>query len=373
MLGLKWKRNLDDALDRRSRFFKREMQDSILVSFSSMTLGTEEEWDRFDRKWGVYDAGAPRPFPSNEEIFERETIGMAERGEALDDWLPVSYSILDAGESMIRGLLGGDMEFLHRRHQPAFSLPKTLIPDYSSLPDCKFSLDYRWTRRFLSVQEYFTEHAGGLCAQHPCLTLDALEFACETRGATQAYLDTYEHPDELKQLMEIGLDCNIRFQEAQMKRIDGFRNGCFVWLGDWVPFPRAISLSVDPYVICSPECYLRFGFEYQSRLIRHFGHGLLHFHCNRADLAAETAKLPGLELFQFGGDPKDPKPEIEHLPEMKAVLGEIPIRTWCSLDDFVPRLEAKTLPPNVWYDVGGRAISIAQANELMKRVRDYRA
>ena len=113
-----------------------------------------------------------------------------------------------------------------------------------------------------------------------------------------------------------------------------FGDGCFVWLGDWVPFPNAVSLSVDAYVVCSPECYSRFGFEYQSRLIKHFGHGLMHFHCNRTDLAAVVAKLPGLELFQFGGDPKDPTPEIEHLPQMRAVVGDIPIRTTCSLKEF---------------------------------------
>ena len=372
MLGLKWKRNLDETLDRRSRFFRREMQDSILVSFASVSVDTSDEWDRFDRKWGIHEVGGRRSFPSNEEIFDRETIGLAKRGEVQDDWLPVSYSILDAGESMIRGLFGKDMEFLHRRHQAAFSLPEPLMPDYSSLSDCRFSLNNPWTQRFLSVQEYFAEHADGLFAQHPCLTMDALHFACEMRGATQAYLDIYEHPDELRQLMEIGLDFNVRFQEAQMDRIGGFRNGCFVWLGDWVPFSRAVSLSVDAYVICSPECYAGLGFEYQSRLIKHFGHGFLHFHCNRADLAAETAKLPGLELFQFGGDPKDPKPEIEHLPKMRAAVGDIPIQIYCSMDDFLSRLDAGTLPANVWYNVGG-SISVEQANQLMKRVPKYRA
>ena len=370
MLGLKWKDNLDETLDRRSRFLRRQMQDSILVSFSSVNLSVRDEWERFDRKWGEYEAGSRRDFPSNEEIFDRETIGMAQRGMVQDDWLPVSYSILDAGESMIRGLFGKEMEFLHRRHQAAFSLPEVLMPDYSSLSDCRFSFDYPWTRKFLSVQEYFTERAGGLLAQHPCLTMDALHFACEMRGATQTYLDIYEHPDELRRLMEIGLDFNIRFQEAQMERIGGFGDGCFVWLGDWVPFPKAVSLSVDAYVVCSPECYSRFGFEYQSRLIKHFGHGLMHFHCNRTDLAAVVAKLPGLELFQFGGDPKDPTPEIEHLPEMRAVLGDIPIRTTCSLKEFLSRMEAGTLLPNVWYDVG-QSISVEQANQVMKQVRNY--
>jgi hypothetical protein len=372
MLGLKWKCNLDETLDRRARFFKREMQDSILVSFDSVAVDTSAEWDRFDRKWGVPEVGSRRAFPSNEEIFERETIGMAKRGEVQDDWLPVSYSILDAGESMIRGLFGKDMEFLHRRHQAAFSLPEVLMPDYSSLPDCKFSLDYPWTRKFLSVQEYFAEHARGLLTQHPCLTMDALHFAGEMRGVTQAYLDIYEHPDELRQLMEIGLDFNIRFQEAQRDRIPVYKDGCFVWLGDWVPFSNAVALSVDAYVVCSPECYAAWGFEYQSRLIKHFGHGFLHFHCNRTDLAAEAAKLPGLELFQFGGDPKDPKPEIEHLPEMRAAVGDIPIQIYCSMGDFLSRLDAGTLPTNVWYHVG-QSVSVQQANQLMERVRNYHA
>ncbi len=247
------------------------------------------------------------------------------------------------------------------------------MPDYSSLSDYRFSLTNPWTRRFLSIQEYFADRAGGLFAQHPCLTMDALNFVCEVRGATQAYLDVYEHPDQLRQLMEIGLDFNVRFQEAQMDRIGSFRGGCFVWLADWVPFPTAVSLSVDAYVMCSTECYARAGFEYQRRLIKHFGHGLMHFHCNRTDLAAEVAKLPGLELFQFGGDPKDPRPQIDCLPEMRAVVGEIPIQISCPLDDFLSRMDAGTLPPNVWYNVKGPSISVEQANQLMARVRNYRA
>jgi hypothetical protein len=96
----------------------------------------------------------------------------------------------------------------------------------------------------------------------------------------------------------------------------------------------------------------------------------MHFHCNRTDLAAVVANLPGLELFQFGGDPKDPKPEIEHLSEIRAVVGDIPIRTTCSLDDFLSRMDAGTLQPNVWYDVT-QSISVQQANQIMKKVRNY--
>ena len=178
--------------------------------------------------------------------------------------------------------------------------------------------------------------------------------------------------DELRALMEIGLDFNVRFQEAQMERIGGFADGCFIWVGEWLPFPRAISLSVDAYVICSPEHYVAFGFDYQRRLIEHFGKGVVHFHCNRADLAAEVARLPGVVLFQFGGDTRDPVPEIDRLPEMRRAVGDIPIMVSCELRQFKARLKNGTLPPNVWYAVHGGPLSVDEANRLMDDVRLYR-
>ena len=164
--------------------------------------------------------------------------------------------------------------------------------------------------------------------------MDAMNFACELREATNAYLDVYEHPAELRRLMEIGLDFNVRFEEAQMDVIGLHEDGCFVWLAGWAPFERAVSMSVDGYVICSVKTYAEFGFEYNQRLIDHFGHGLMHFHCNRSDLAAEVARLRGLELFQFGGDTRDDILDIDRVGEMRAAVGEIPLQVGCSLATF---------------------------------------
>ena len=375
MLGLKWKRNAEEVIDRHRRFFRREMPDSILATLP-IEVDAEADWKAFEKKWGTYKEGEARPFPCNEEIFERSAIEPERRGDAEDDHLPVIYSILDAGESMVGAMFGKPVRFIHRPRWPVFSKAETVLPDYSALSDVSFSLDGEWTRRFLSIQEYFTEHADGRFAQHPCLTMDALNFVCEMRDATAAYLDIYEHPDELKALMEIGLDFNIRFQEAQMERTGSYADGSFVWLGQWVPFPRAVSLSVDANVICSVDNYVEFGFDYQRRLIEHFGHGLMHFHCNRTDLAAEVAKLPNLRLFQFGGDTRDSVSAIDRLPEMRSVVGDIPMMVSCGLAEFQSRLADHALMPNVWYEVrpnGDAKLSIDEANRLMETVRAYRA
>ena len=139
------------------------------------------------------------------------------------------------------------------------------------------------------------------------------------------------------------------------------------------PFERAVSMSVDAYVICSVETYARFGFEYNQRLIDRFGHGLMHFHCNRTDLAAEVARLRGLELFQFGGDTRDDVPDIDRVPAMRSAVGDIPIQVACRIETFRDRLQQRTLPPNVWYTVGGKGLAIDEANTLMEQVRSYRA
>ena len=54
MAGMKWKHNFEKILERRQRFFRREMQDGILVSLYCIGVDTQDEWDAFDRKWGKY-------------------------------------------------------------------------------------------------------------------------------------------------------------------------------------------------------------------------------------------------------------------------------------------------------------------------------
>jgi hypothetical protein len=174
--------------------------------------------------------------------------------------------------------------------------------------------------------------------------------------------------------MALGVDCNIQFQEMQMREIGEQAGGSFAYLAQWVPFPRAVGLSVDSYVNCSVDTYAEFGFEYQQRLIDHFGHGLMHLHCNRADLAAQIVKLRGLALLQYGGDTRDKLTEYQRLPEMQKVAGEIPIQTSVEVDVFRAGLRDRTLPPNVWYGVlHGESLTVDEANALMDEVRAYRA
>ena len=83
MSGLDWKQNAELVIERRRRFFKREMQDGVLATLP-VTTDTEQDWLAFEKKWGTHAQGRSRPFPSNEEIFERAVIGLQQRAKAED-------------------------------------------------------------------------------------------------------------------------------------------------------------------------------------------------------------------------------------------------------------------------------------------------
>jgi len=132
MAGLDWKSNSDEILDRRRRFFRREMLDGVLVTLPAY-LDVEEQWQAFEQHWPRYDEGETRPFPSNEEVLERLLIGLEARSQVEDDYLPIVYSILDAGEGIVGGMFGGDIRFLHRPRGAAFS--STRLPCCRITPD----------------------------------------------------------------------------------------------------------------------------------------------------------------------------------------------------------------------------------------------
>lgn len=386
MLGLSLKRSEDQTLDRRRAFFERRMLDGILASLP-VAIDTDADWRRFYNKWGQFEDGGDRPFPSSQEILDRVQIGLAERGRVDDDWLPVVYSTLDAGESMVAGMLGRPMRFMHRHRGAAYSMADPIIGDYSELDSLSLDFDSPWARKFLSIPGHFLEHAAGRFAQHSFISIDALNFVVELRGSGNAYEDIYLCPEQMRAAMELGLAFNIKVQESLLASMPRYREGCFAMIGDWAPAgpgQRVVTLGVDAYVICSVRNYVEHGFEYNRRLIEHFGAGIMHFHCNRTDLAAEVARLPGLIMFQFGGDTRDPVPEVDRLPQMRAAVGDIPLQISVPLDVFRHRLAERTLMPNVWYRVSGgnpgfdspdvsAGLSIDEANRLAEQVRAYRA
>ena len=64
---------------------------------------------------------------------------------------------------------------------------------------------------------------------------------------------------------------------------------------------------------------------------------------------------------------------MDYLLAMRVILGDVPIMVSCPLKVFESRLDAGTLPGNVWYCVRGDRIPVEQANRLMAKVWRFSA
>ena len=160
--GLSWKRNEDEVLDRRRRFFRRQMLDGILAVLP-VAADEADAWQTFRDKWRweQYQEARERPFPSNEEIVDRLEIGLQQRGKVEDDWLPVTYSVLDTGDDFVRGLFGGDLRFFHRSG-PAYSAGEPVLRDFADVDRLEFSLDSPWSQWAIDFLDYFEQRADGV-------------------------------------------------------------------------------------------------------------------------------------------------------------------------------------------------------------------
>ncbi|MAE60225.1 MAG: hypothetical protein CMJ49_02595 [Planctomycetaceae bacterium] len=201
------------------------------------------------------------------------------------------------------------------------------------------------------------------------ITIDALNLCMQLRG-DRAFLDIYDHPDELAAFLQAGVDVNIKLVEQQRAAIDmTCEGGVYDFFNaGWGP-NQTIPMSVDCYNLCSPDVYAQFGLHYQQQLIDHFGGANLHVHGNGRQLLDQLAKLRGTVVALIADDGADIA-ALDDLEAVKRRLGAITPVVSCTRDPFVRRLREKSLVGGVFYRVEGLK-NIEQANRLMDSVRSY--
>lgn len=372
---LEYKRNAEQAVDRLRCLYRREMPDQILAVMHGFPNPHLAE---YVAKWNPPPAGAECPLPSREEAFDLWDAKLRILRDLEDDSLPVAYAMLDFGESGFAAFLGATIHFYAKSlgeqySGGTYSWAEPLLADWGPLDRLSFCRENPWVQRFFDGLEYFIPRARGRFGINAFLCIDALTLACELRGTSHAYLDLYEHPQELRRLMELGVDVNAQMLAMQYAMIDPFQEGRFIFTGEWVPHPSPVPLSVDPYILCAPGAYRDFGREYQQHLLDRFGAGFVHFHGPRLDLLPEVLELRGLIFLQgFDSGRWDEPRAFEILPEIKRLCGDIPLVISCTKEELVFGMRGRTLPGGILYGVGG-VESIEEANRLMEEVRRYRA
>ncbi len=367
-----WKANAGEAMRRLTALAHRRMPERILAAISTPTPTYQSLVA--ERRLNTEQAGPRPPLPDDLDLlFDLAEAGMADRVDVDDDTLPGVSPNSQYGDYIFGALLGASIEF-YGTDVHTWSWTEPIITDWAQLDELTYDPDGEWTRRCLANLRYGVERAGDRYPLGCLLAIEALNLCVMVRGATAAYLDVVDHPQQLHRLMAFGVDFIAQFTDLQRGVITEHNEAVF---GD--PEYSAVctnhsgvSMSVDAYDLCHPDVYRQMGREYQADLIRRCGWASYHIHGDGRHLVAEVAGLPKVVRMSIQDDLHQILPRAFELrAEFRRLTGDVPLYLECSRDELLEGIRSRSLPGGVMYITA--AGSVDEANEMMKRVRDYEA
>ena len=358
---LAYKHNAGEAVERLSALWSHEAYDRIfahmVVPTKTLTSFTAEHED------GMV------AYPDPAERIKFWDSHLAELADLKDDWLPIAY-LSEFDQGIYAGAVGATMRFLLDK---ATGWISSMTPPIIDDPDLVYSLRINEQAEVIKLMDnqckIFAETARGKFGIAPFIVIDALNFVAEMRGMTRAFEDTFEHPEEALHLMDFAFDLNVFIQTRVQSMLDGFAGGNFANMAGWAP-GRPVLFSVDAYHMASPDFYYKWGEPHISRLLNHFGGGILHVHSNGRHLLPHVAKLKhliGIYLIDENWNVR----AYDELEKLQSDAGDVPLIVDCKKQEFEHDLDSGRLPGNVLYQVQ-EVESVEAANHLMDKVRAYR-
>jgi hypothetical protein len=342
--------NLARTLERRRAFYERRTPDQVLACFTVQ---------------GHAPVQHLHFVPEFVQMCRSQVDYFEVRREMDDDWLPLAQTHFGMG--LFGGIFGSEVIW-RPDDETSWSRPPFDEWPHDLGKRLRFDPHHPLVDLVLRTIKYHREQSQGTFAVGVLETIDALNLVNVLRGGTQGFMDLYLHQEIVREVMELGVQWNIEWLEAQWETAGAFAGG-WASLVDWFPW-RTVWLSVDAYGCCKLETYVQTGREYAQRLIDHFGHGWQHLHADGIRLLPEIVKLRNLVGIQIGEDVGYPRP-FEIVRALQEMVGTIPLQIGCTWTEFRDSLEAGTLAGSVEYHVSG-APSIEAANRIAARAREYR-
>ena len=349
---MRYKKNLDQVIERNRRFWNREATDKILAKIDLDEGGTMRMWER---------ALAPGTCPDYQKMFDVFLRDFQRRELLLDDAVPTARP--NIGDYGFGGYVGAEVVF---GEGGAYSKP--FLNSLQDAGTLRFDPENAWVKLLEESTRYFAQAAEGLCATSIIETNDGLNFAENVFGSG-VFLEIYDHPRELLQLFDFAYEVNVRLIELQRGYIRKFDGGYFDLHEEWLP-GDCVWLSIDAWGQCSPEDFARLGKHHLQKMVDHFGAGWLHMHNSHLHLLEEVVAVKGLVGIGILDDPKQ-VPCFERLPAIQAVTGDIPLQVNCRKQQFLAGLDQGRLPRNVMYWIDSGVESVEEANAIMERARQY--
>lgn len=370
------KLNQQSVMDRWVAFYRRQMQDQIMVTFDTGEAGSTQ-WPDIGEERGQEREWTDRPCRSEvdmERIMQESSSAAKAIAAYPDDSLPSAYPTGYFGEGIASGLLGGNIRFVGNADHTC-SISEPLIKSWDDLSKLRYGKDMPWAQRYQAALRKAAEmDSAHTMFFHHFVTMDTLNLAVELRGSTQACLDIYENPERLRDLMQFGVDYSLFFFELE-NEIMGPHNEA---VAGGHPYGREGVLpwsSVDAYVLCHPQVYRRMGLEYHREFFARRP-ATMHTHGTRLmELLPMIAEIPDICAIQPGMDlwSGDSLPLLELLPEIRRITGDIPLTgNGLGASEFVSALEQRRLVGGAHYSVSWPNLGLDEMARWMERVHAYR-
>ncbi len=362
------KDNLNQTLDRRLAHAERRLGRGIAAALyaarpSAVKVEAEPEGAVVQKECRVL---------ADIEGFVRESRQAVESypRELLSDHLPGAYPTASFGESVWCGFFGAPITFAGTRSYTWSYCAEPPLKDYGSFPFQPLDPSNRWYRAMLDVTAYCVAHLPAICDMCAFVFMDCLNLLVELRGSTAAYLDIYEHQEDLARFLDWSVEVNCQLFDEQSALMRDFTAAAF----DNHPFHRYSAacipnLSVDAYGLCRAEVYRQSGLDQHRRIVERYGGGRLHIHGNGRHLCDLIPGLGNLTSCFMGDDVGYP-PAWTLVRELRDRMSPVPVEVSMPRDAFVDGLRRRTLPAGVFYRVG--AESVEDANRIMNDVFNYR-
>ncbi len=175
-----------------------------------------------------------------------------------------------------------------------------------------------WLEKLLEFTRALAGRAGGRYGVAMTLMRGPSDLAAAVRGHEAMIYDLYDHPDELRRLVEVATDVWIDVARRQLDAIPALAGGYVsnfyrVWAPD-----RIVFTQEDASASFSPDLFRRFLLPADRRITAAFPYSIMHVHSPTTWPVDQWLGVDSLSCVEINYDNNGPR-----LPELKPLLRKI--------------------------------------------------
>lgn len=238
-----------------------------------------------------------------------------------DDWILSVVPYMGIGE--FSAFVAGEIEF---GEDTSWAAP--VINEKSDLETLCLDPNNKWFRKLNEATRYMVRKIAPYRIPLGRGYYSPLDLAWALRGEA-IYMDFYEDPQFVHNLMEFALSATEWFARAQAAEI--FAPDVVHELSAWHCGPNRVAVSEDISSLISPSHYAQYGAPYTQRLFDSFGIGEVHCHSAGPHVVPEFLKLKRVRQIQIVADPNTRRPVeiladlLDKKPELFGKSPDVPV------------------------------------------------